>query len=367
MINVLFINICIIVTFLYFSGVLSKRYSIGISSISLPVQINSGILFGIYGIVLMLYTIPVGSNTYADLRHLFPVVIGTYIGPVPAIISAIIIGIGRMILYGFTSSGIVACIGIIVIGIICAIISRYPLSRFHKINLMNILGMLVIFISLMINIKDIPTIMSFYPLQFGIAIIGGLFVYAITEYIYSTNKLFVQLEKRATTDHLTQLNNLRSFELAIKTHLDHANERGENLSLLVIDIDHFKKINDTYGHSSGDVVLKSIGKILLDYSRSFDVVSRNGGEEFTVLLLDCPHHHALVIAERIRVGVQNHPFILPNQNQASLTISIGVATYPDTVAVPIGQVLVDMADKALYQAKETGRNKVCTLDLESMK
>ncbi len=367
MINVLFVNICIIVTFLYFSGVLSKRYSIGISSISLPVQINSGILFGIYGIVLMLYTIPVGSNTYADLRHLFPVVIGTYIGPVPAIISAIIIGIGRMMLYGFTSSGIVACIGIIVVGFICAIISRYPWTRFFKIILMNVLSMFVIFISLMINIKDIPTVLSFYPLQFGIAIIGGLFVYAITEYIYSTNKLFVQLEKRATTDHLTQLNNLRSFDVAIKTHLAHANQRGETLSLLVIDIDHFKKINDTYGHSSGDIVLKSIAKILLDYSRSFDVVSRNGGEEFTVLLLDCPHQHALVIAERIRLGVQNHPFILPDQIPVSITISIGVATYPDTVAVPTGHVLVDMADKALYEAKNTGRNKVCSLELEPTK
>ena len=118
--------------------------------------------------------------------------------------------------------------------------------------------MLVILISLIINIKDIPTVMSFYPLQFGIAMIGGLFVYAITEYIYSTNKLFVQLEQRATTDHLTQLNNLRSFDVALKTHLAHANQREETLSLLVIDIDHFKKIDDTDGHSSGDLVLKSI-------------------------------------------------------------------------------------------------------------
>lgn len=364
MINVLFINICIIVTFLYFSGVLSKRYAIGGSSISLPIQINSGFLFGIYGVILMTYTIPVGSNTYADLRHLFPVVIATYIGAVPAIISSIIIGIGRMILYGFTSSGIVACIASIVVGVICAIISRRPWSRFRKITLMNVIGMFVILISLIINIKDVPTVMSFYPLQFSIAILGGLFVYVITEHIQSTNELFVKLEKRATTDHLTQLNNLRQFESTLNSQINRAKERGDSLSLLVIDIDHFKKINDTYGHSAGDVVLISIGKLLVDFSRSFDVVSRNGGEEFTVLLLDCPEHHALVIAERIRIGVQNHSFILPDHTAVSITISIGVATYPNTVTVPIGHALVDMADKALYVAKKTGRNKVCSLELE---
>lgn len=367
MINVLFINICIIVTFLYFSGILSKRYAIGETSISLPVQVNSGLLFGVYGIILMVYTIPVGDNTYADLRHLFPVVIGTYIGAVPAIISAIIIGIGRMILYGFTSSGIVACIGIIFIGAICAIISNYHWSRFYKITLMNVLGMFVTLISLIINLKDIPTIMNFYPLQFAIAIVGGLFVYVITEHIQSSNALFIQLEKRATTDHLTQLNNLRQFELTLKTHLSHAKNHDECLSLLVIDIDHFKKVNDTYGHAAGDVVLKAIGKILVDYSRSFDVVSRNGGEEFTVLLLDCPKHHALVIAERIRLGVMNHSFILSDHTAISITISIGAATYPDTITVPIGHALVDMADKALYVAKKTGRNKVCSLELESTK
>jgi diguanylate cyclase len=360
MINILFINICIIVTFIYFSGLLSKRYAIEISSLSLPVQIFSGILFGIYGIILMNYTIPVGSNTYADLRHLFIIVIGTYLGVVPAIISSIIIGIGRMALYGFTTSGIVACIGMIAIGIISAIISQQHRTRFYKINLMNIISMFVILILLVINIKDIPTVMSFYPLQLGIAIITGLFVYLITEHIYSTNALFINLEERATTDHLTQLNNLRQFESILKSEMTHSQDHRETLSLLAIDIDHFKKINDTYGHAAGDEVLKSIGKILVTYARSFDVVSRNGGEEFTVLLLDCPLPYALIIAERIRVGVENHSFILPNHTNVSITISIGVATYPDTVSEPIQQALVDMADKALYKAKETGRNKVCS-------
>ena len=133
--------------------------------------------------------------------------------------------------------------------------------------------------------------------------------------------------------------------------------KGENLSLLYIDIDYFKKINDTYGHSSGDIVLKNLAIILRDTCRIFDIISRNGGEEFSVMLLDCTASHAFEIAERIRKNVETNKFHISYKDDICVTISIGVTTYPD-ITDNIDN-LIENADTALYEAKRTGRNKIC--------
>ncbi|HEY2494579.1 MAG TPA: diguanylate cyclase [Paenibacillus sp.] len=367
MISTLFVNVCIIVTCLYFSGMLSNNHVIGVSSPTLKVKYTSGLLFGLFGIILMYYSIPVAANTYVDLRHLFIVIIAIYMGGTPAVISSIVIGVGRILLYGLTFTSILSFIGFIVIGFVCSYITRMNRSRLFKLNLMNLLSLLIILCILYLCLYDIDLILTFYPIQFVIAIIGGLLAFLITEHIHSSNELLMKLEKRAYTDHLTQLNNLRQFEYSLKNTLSLAKQRGEKLSLLSIDIDHFKSINDTFGHSAGDAVLKQMGQVLLEYSRSFDIVSRNGGEEFTILLLDCPHSHALVIGERIRSSVQSHTFITPDHDILPITISIGVSTYPDTVPDSSGASLVEQADKALYKAKHEGRNRVCSLHSDANK
>lgn len=367
MISTLFVNICIVVTCLYFSGMLSKNYVIGVSFPTMKVKLTSGLLFGMYGVIVMNYSIPVAANTYVDLRHLFIVIIAVYMGGIPAVISSIVIGVGRILLYGLTSTSALSFMGFIIIGFVCTYIARMNRSRLFKLNLMNLLCLLIILCMLYFSIQDINLIMTFYPIQFVIAIVGGLLAFVIAEHIHSSNELFIKLKKRAYTDHLTQLNNLRHFEFSLKNTLSLAKQREEKLSLLCIDIDHFKAVNDTYGHAAGDAVLKQMGQVLLEYSRSFDIVSRNGGEEFTVLLLDCPHSHALVIGERIRSSVQSHIFVIPNHHSPSITISIGVSTYPDTVTDSSGASLVEQADKALYEAKNAGRNRVYSLNLEANK
>jgi diguanylate cyclase len=346
---------------------LSNNHVIGVSSPTLKVKYTSGLLFGLFGIILMYYSIPVAANTYVDLRHLFIVIIAIYMGGTPAVISSIVIGVGRILLYGLTFTSILSFIGFIVIGFVCSYITRMNRSRLFKLNLMNLLSLLIILCILYLCLYDIDLILTFYPIQFVIAIIGGLLAFLITEHIHSSNELLMKLEKRAYTDHLTQLNNLRQFEYSLKNTLSLAKQRGEKLSLLSIDIDHFKSINDTFGHSAGDAVLKQMGQVLLEYSRSFDIVSRNGGEEFTILLLDCPHSHALVIGERIRSSVQSHTFITPDHDILPITISIGVSTYPDTVPDSSGASLVEQADKALYKAKHEGRNRVCSLHSDANK
>jgi len=126
----------------------------------------------------------------------------------------------------------------------------------------------------------------------------------------------------------------------------------------MIDIDFFKKVNDTYGHAEGDIVLRELGEILLKNCRNFDIVSRNRGEEFTILLLDCPKIRAVQIAKRVRSGVEAHPFIISDETQININVSIGAANYPeDTNEV---ENLLKIADMTLYTAKHTGRNKVCS-------
>ena len=129
--------------------------------------------------------------------------------------------------------------------------------------------------------------------------------------------------------------------------------------MLFIDIDFFKKVNDTFGHQNGDKVLEDLGKILLNSCSHSDVVSRNGGEEFSILMTDCPRDKVMEVAERIRKAVQDHKFYLIDGQAINITISIGVAIYPDTVNDI--NLIVEKADSALYEAKRTGRNRVSTV------
>ncbi|WP_278280578.1 GGDEF domain-containing protein [Tepidibacter formicigenes] len=164
-------------------------------------------------------------------------------------------------------------------------------------------------------------------------------------------------KEQSIKDFLTGLNNVREFDLVLNKLINKVKEDKEKLSILIIDIDYFKKVNDTHGHQNGNLVLQELGRILCRSCRTGDIISRIGGEEFSILLPNCSYYQALEVGERIRRDIQNHKFILLDNANINVTVSIGVATYPDTV----GNLdeLVMKADEALYKAKQTGRNKVC--------
>lgn len=153
----------------------------------------------------------------------------------------------------------------------------------------------------------------------------------------------------------TGLNNVRQFDNELNKIIKELSSNSV-VSMLFIDIDFFKKVNDTYGHQNGDKVLEDLGKILLSSCSHLDVVSRNGGEEFSVLMTDCPRGKVMEVAERIRLAVQEHKFYLFDGQAINITVSIGVAIYPDTVNDI--NMIVEKADEALYEAKRAGRNRV---------
>lgn len=360
MTNILFTNFCIFVTFLYLSGLLSKKYVAGVVTPSIHVKINAGLLFGIYGIILMYYSFPIDPRFFADLRHLAIVVIASYLGWLPSLIAGVLIALGRLILFGMSASSAIAGAGMLMIGIICGMLSRMHWERLGKMLLMSISSMLVLLCIMWMNIPDHNKVYTVFTQHLIISMLATVVIYMLTEYINTSNQLFLKMKKNAETDYLTSLHNLRQFEQLLSERFLEAQHFSERLGVLVVDIDHFKKINDTYGHAAGDAVLQQLSKVLREHSRSFDEVSRNGGEEFSVLVPEATIDETAAIAERIRAAVADHIFVLVDGTKIQITVSIGAAVHPDTIRSKNAKELLQQADRELYRAKDSGRNRVCS-------
>ncbi|UNK18178.1 diguanylate cyclase [Paenibacillus sp. N3/727] len=360
MINILFTNFCVFVTFIYVSGLLSQKYVVGVQSPSFIVKINAGLLFGIYGIILMYYSYPINPLLFADLRHLAIVVIASYMGWLPSLIAGILVAAGRLLLFGLTDSSAIAAEGMFLIGILCGLISSFRCNRLIKMMIMNVTGMLVILVVMMINLKSQGSVFEFFLTQLIISVLGTLVIYALTEYINTSNKLFLQMKKNSETDYLTNLNNLRQFEQLLSERFLEAHHFNERLGVLAVDIDHFKKINDTYGHAVGDAVLQQLSRVLKDHTRSFCEVSRTGGEEFSILVPEASPAEVSLLAEKIRAAVEGHSFDPGDGTRLKITVSIGAAVHPDTIQASDAGDLLKQADRELYRAKNGGRNRICT-------
>jgi len=164
------------------------------------------------------------------------------------------------------------------------------------------------------------------------------------------------LKKMAMRDGLTGLLNRREIRRLLGQELDRAKRRFSEMSVMMLDIDHFKKVNDTHGHQVGDEVLKGVATLLGQQIRTMDTVARYGGEEFIIITPERTEG-AQIIAERILAAVAEQPFSDGRGGEFNLTISIGLASYP--LHAVEEYELVNKADTALYQAKEQGRNQVC--------
>jgi diguanylate cyclase (GGDEF)-like protein len=165
-----------------------------------------------------------------------------------------------------------------------------------------------------------------------------------------------QMYEAALRDGLTKAYNKKYFLDRLETEIAYARRHQANLSLLMMDVDHFKKVNDTYGHLAGDYVLAKLAKVANATVRTEDVFARYGGEEFGVICRGVSLQSAGVLGERLRVAVEATPFENEGQRMP-VTISVGVAGYPDAPVETVPQ-LIAAADQALYEAKRAGRNRV---------
>ena len=171
---------------------------------------------------------------------------------------------------------------------------------------------------------------------------------------------YAKILQYATIDALTNLNNRRQFELRLWQEIAITKRQNNALCAMMIDVDFFKKVNDTYGHANGDAVLKGIAAIIKSTLRESDIPSRYGGEEFAVLLPYTNIEDAKIVGERLRKAVESSPIPINDENSdiksINVTISMGLAEFNKTES---GEELFKRADKALYEAKKTGRNRVC--------
>ena len=202
------------------------------------------------------------------------------------------------------------------------------------------------------------------PLSFIVALMllgGGVFVYLVGQLALKTmsdiRKIAI-LQYESVTDSLTGLKNRRYFDQRLSEEIAQSKRYRLSLSLLLIDVDHFKRVNDTYGHQIGDEVLKNLSTVIVEMVRESDIVVRYGGEEIAIIAPKTNKAEAILLAERLRNIVQKSPLasIDARQEIVQITISIGVSTL--NLVTMDKDALVEEADKALYEAKRLGRNRV---------
>jgi diguanylate cyclase (GGDEF)-like protein len=173
-------------------------------------------------------------------------------------------------------------------------------------------------------------------------------------------RVYEQMRQMAITDSVTQLFTRRHFSLMGHNEIERSQRYKRTASVLMVDIDRFKRVNDTYGHLTGDIVLQTVARLCSQALRATDIVGRWGGEEFTIVLPEADREGALMIAERIRRMVEECTIQLADGRIIQVTVSLGVSTLTPTCCDL--ESLVDCADRAMYAAKQAGRNQVKVYD-----
>jgi diguanylate cyclase len=353
----LFVNMTILISFISLGSQLIKNYNFD-ENLSIFSKIVLGIMTGFLGSLLLMFSIKVSDNTLIDFRNIaiiLPAILG---GAISVFISGFLIAVFRIAYFGVNLSSLLGVSAIMINSIGCLYIANRKIKFGLKWLYQTIFSIFITSIVFTIRLSSrsdfFLIIFIYWVSHFIVSIVSYFYI----NYCITTNKLYRKLKVDSSKDYLTGLNNVRQFNYLLHRAMKIAQKKEESISLLMIDIDFFKHVNDTYGHMEGDVVLKELSKILSYICSSSGEVSRNGGEEFSVLINNCTLSQAIDIAERIRVNVQNYTIVLSTGKQISITVSIGVTTYPETTK-DIRKLVVN-ADKALYDAKQSGRNKVCS-------
>jgi diguanylate cyclase (GGDEF)-like protein len=171
------------------------------------------------------------------------------------------------------------------------------------------------------------------------------------EYYKQSRQRYQEL---SITDALTGLFNKRYLNSKLTSEVDHAHRLGQPLSIMMMDLDHFKRVNDTYGHHTGDKILKSAGHIILGFIRKTDTACRYGGEEFVLVMPGTDLENAFTVAERIRTAMAENRFQAEGKQSISVTLSMGISGLKPGEGV---DALMERADRGLYEAKRKGRNR----------
>ncbi|HEX2927862.1 MAG TPA: diguanylate cyclase [Ruminiclostridium sp.] len=356
MLSDLMINAAVLISFISIANQIFEKRNIDINS-RFVFRLLAGGVCGVLGILLMFYSVHVNQNTLIDFRNIATLLAATIGGGTSAIVSGLVIGFFRVAYFGLNKSSIAGVVMVFLVTAGITIIFRTKKSLARKWVVSIIYTIIVSCLLIYYVFMDDPyRLITIYPYYILGTVLVCFVVYRYLAYLHHMSMLFKKFKEESTKDYLTGLNNVREFDKLFRLVIEKALSNNQKFSLLFIDIDFFKQINDTHGHQAGDRVLKEIGKILRQNCRTNDKISRNGGEEFSILLENATKDKAIEIAERIRKIIEGNEFILPSGRMANVTVSIGISSYPETVK-DITQI-IERADAALYKAKHAGRNRV---------
>lgn len=354
-----FISSCVLITAISVLCIFFKDKILIIeSSATMKQKLFIGAAGGLMEVLLMVFPIYIMSDLSVNFHALPIILVSFYGGSISAITTAVIVNSLGYLLFKMPIVSIAFAISdlFLVIGII--FILNTKTTRKNKWIYSVLYSLIINSIVHGIFIKDLKILAGLMIVYSINNILLAYFIFNFTEYLKRTFEVYQKLKNEATIDFLTGLNNVRQFNKNLSSIINAVRTKteGEYISLIFLDIDYFKNINDEYGHGSGDIILKEFADILKNTCRAFDIISRNGGEEFSVILLNCPSINAIQVAEKVRKNVEEHKFYISENVSISVTISAGVSTYPNITSNM--DSLVKDADTALYEAKNTGRNKV---------
>ncbi|KMT21952.1 GGDEF domain-containing protein [Clostridium cylindrosporum] len=357
MLHDIFVNICILMVLIFLTAKAFMGKGITPSS-PIKQRLLFGFIAGVSTCIMMVFTIHIKSNVTLDFRYFCIIIVSFFGGIVPSVVAGIISIIFNLAYHGINDISIVSAIGTILVSLGCGIFSSFNINDRLKWILMFIYSILIrraVFSVILSGNKEASNDENLINLA---TIIVSVALYFFINYLIESHKRVTELYKKSIYDYLTGVYNKGEFELRYKNIIENVDNLDESISLITIDIDHFKSINDTYGHDSGDFVLREISKVLKKSFREDDFIARVGGEEFSIILRGLSAEKTKEIAERLRIAVENHWFILPCGKNVSITISIGIAVYAETTNDI--NYLKEISDQKLYIAKQSGRNMVCS-------
>ncbi|WP_026828678.1 GGDEF domain-containing protein [Exiguobacterium artemiae] len=347
-------NLTLLMSGFYLLGKLSP-HPITVDS-KRSIRILYGISLSVLSWLLMQLTIEPVPGVLVDLRHI-PVIVAAYFaGPLPTMIVTIVI-----ILYRFSvnlnSSAYVAALFITLIAVGTSLLVKWlPIYSKRTFTIVTVYATVLHGIVLTYVLADSGFIMDILSVVLPASFISSWIALVIIRDIRLTKQSMRTWQQTAQRDFLTGLHNFRAFT----DHFDDLKQQTilqqHEVALITIDIDHFKHVNDTFGHEAGDEVLRQFASRLRDGVTDAGFISRNGGEEFSVLVEQLTEPKVLALAEQLRERIATTPFQLTNGAQLPLTASFGVAHFPKSTS-EIQQLVTD-ADLTLYHSKQNGRNQV---------
>lgn len=353
----LFINVCIVIALIFIYMKLRwSRFSDTVYT--LTDLIVDGTAGGFMGYILMIFSIQVTEETIMDLRFIPILLLVIFVRKRSAFLASVLIVSGRFFI-GINRSAVysIYMVGILLIGfILLEKLVKKRLNLFMKTLVLSLYANMVVSYFLVIMVGETDLLAPLFLVYWLFSLLGSMSAVFMVNYIRKSEYLFAKYENESSKDFLTDLYNVRRFDEDWNSLAKKAFNSHSSLTLILLDIDHFKAINDTYGHSVGDYVLKELAQVIVTFVGSRGSVYRKGGEEFAVILPYSSKAETELLAEELRHKVETHQFIPSEEAVVEVTVSLGAAVYPETTDAL--KTMIEAADNALYHSKNSGRNQL---------